>query len=208
MSNFLIFTIILGVVAGFIQIVGYLYYIKKINISRVQPNVASWGIWSFGSVLESTSYIFITSDWVKNLLPAVCTISAIILFFYCLKYKHFFWPTLFEWLLVFIDSIAILIWWWYSSAVYANLFLVLTAFISFIPIIIHVWSDPMVEDAFPWFIWTVAYSVLAVVVIMRWEKWEDLVYPVVFAILHVIISILALDKRVPRTLKFTNTSSI
>ena len=200
------FSIALGVTAGLLQLIGYFYYVKKINIGRVKPNTASWSIWAFGAVLESTSYIFATGDWVKNILPIACALSAVFIFLYCLRYGHFNWPTRFEWSLVVLDCIAILIWWYYSSAVYANLYLVLTAVISFIPIIWHVWKDPMVEDALPWFVWTGAYSVLAVVVLLRWEKWEDLVYPAVFAVLHVIIAVLALDRRVPRTLKFNRVA--
>ena len=60
----------------------------------------------------------------------------------------------------------------------------------------------MVEDAKPWYIWTIAYSTLAVVVVLRWEKWEDLVYPLIFAILHAIVAILALDSRMPGKFKF------
>jgi len=198
-------SITLGVMAGLVQIFGYLLYIKKINIGRVKPNTASWSIWAFGAVLESSSYIFVTGDWVKNLLPIACAVSAILIFLYCLRNGHFVKPTRFEWSLVFLDCMAIFIWWWYSSAVYANLFLVFIAVVSFIPIIVHAWRDPMVEDATPWFIWTFAYTLLAIVVVVRWEKWEDLVYPLVFIVLHVIVAILALDRRVAGKLKFSNS---
>jgi|CXWL01.1.fsa_nt_gi hypothetical protein len=200
--SFPIFTVILGIVAGLVQFSGYVYYIKKINVGRVKPNTASWSIWAFGAILDTTSYIFVTGDWVKNILPVACALSAIVIFFYCLYYAHFGRPIRFEWSLVALDFVAVLIWWYYSSAIYANLFLVSTEVISFIPIIRHTWKDPMVEDALPWFVWTAAYSLLAIVVLLRWEKWEDLAYPAVFAVLHVIIAVLALDKRVPRTLRF------
>ena len=200
--NFLIFTSSLGIFAGILQVIGYVFYIKKINIGRVKPNTASWSIWAFGAVLESSSYVFATGDWVKNILPVACAISAVVIFVYCLRHGHFEKPTRFEWFIVLLDCVAIFIWWWYSSAVYANLYLVLTAVISFIPIFLHVWHDPMVEDAKPWYIWTLAYSLLAVVVILRWEKWEDLVYPVIFVILHIIVAILSIDRRVPGTLRF------
>lgn len=205
--SFPVFSITLGVIAGLLQVVGYFFYVKKINIGRVRPNTASWSIWAFGAVLESTSYIFATGDWVKNILPIACALSAVFIFLYCLYYGHFSKITRFEWFLVVLDCIAIFIWWYYSSAVYANLYLVLTAVISFIPIIWHVWKDTMAEDALPWFVWTGAYTLLAVVVFLRWEKWEDLVYPAVFALLHLIIGVLALDRRVPRTLKFNNISA-
>lgn len=202
--SFPVFTVSLGIFAGLLQVIGYLFYVKKINVGRVRPNTASWSIWAFGAVLESSSYVFVTGDWVKNILPIACAVSAVAIFLYCLRKGHFKRPTNFEWSLVLLDSVAIFIWWWYSSAVYANLFLVITAVISFVPILAHVWHDPMAEDSNPWFVWTSAYAVLALVVILRWEKWEDLVYPLVFVILHIFVAVLALDKRIPNTLRFSS----
>lgn len=204
--NFIALTVILGILAGVLQVVGYIFYVKKINLGRIKPNTASWSIWAFGAVLESSSYVFVTGDWVKNILPIACAVSAIVIFIYCFRHGHFEKPTKFEWSLVFLDCVAVFIWWWYSSAVYANLFLVLTAVISFIPIFLHIWKDNMVEDAKPWFIWTLAYAVLALVVMLRWEKWEDLVYPAIFVILHIVVAILAIDSRIPNTLQFSKTT--
>lgn len=201
------FSIFLGVGAGLLQIAGYIFYAKKIKLGRIKPNAASWSIWTFGSILESVSYVAVTGDWVKNLLPITCVLSAIILFFYCLYNGNFGKILNFEWILLAMDFFAIFLWWLFQSAIYANFFLVLTAIISFIPIMRHVWNNPMVEDAIPWYLWTAAYCILAVVIIFRWEKWEDLVYPITFAILHIIIAILALDNRIPKTLKFNRVLS-
>jgi hypothetical protein len=204
MSLFLLLTIILGIASGIIQLFGYFVYLKKINIGRIRPNTASWSIWTFGAILESSSYAVASGDWVKNLLPFACLIGSIILFALCLKMGHFSKISRSEWFLVVMDCFAIFLWWRYDSAVYANLFLVFIAIISFIPIIIHVWKDPMVEDATPWYLWTVAYFILIIVVLIRWEKWEDLVYPTVFVFLHIVIAILSLDNRLPKKLIFKN----
>lgn len=197
-----LFPIFLGVSAGIFQIIGYVFYVRKIGIGRVKPNTASWSIWAFGSILESVSYINATGDWVKNLLPIACTVSALLLFFYCLFNGRFNRPTLIEHILIVLDCVAIFIWWWYQSAIFANFFLVFVAIISFLPIFVHVWRDPMEEDATPWYIWTVAYTMLVFTVLFRWERWEDLVYPLVFAVLHVIVGILSLDRRIPSSLRF------
>jgi hypothetical protein len=138
---------------------------------------------------------------VKNLLPIACAVSAVMLFFYCLNKGRLSKISNFEWGLIVLDCLAILIWWWYQSAIYANIFLMATAFVSFIPLILHTWVNPMVEDSLPWSLWTIAYFILTVVVIMRWEKWEDLVYPVTFLMLHLAVAFLALDRRVPNTIR-------
>ena len=197
--------IALGVLSGVLQLLGYSYYIKKIKLGRIRPNTASWSIWAFGAVLESASYVGVTGDWVKNILPIVCALSAVFIFFYCLRFRHFTWPSRFEWSILFLDVIAILIWWYYSSALYANFFLVMTAIISFVPIVVNAWRDPTTEDALPWYIWTFAYATLMLVVFLRWEKWEDLIYPLIFTVLHLLVAYLALDKRV---VKFPKTKII
>lgn len=194
------FSVALGIFAGLLQIAGYFDYFKKIGIGRIKPNAASWSIWAFGAVLESASYVFVTGDWVKNILPIACAVCAVSLFLICLKRGHFEKVTRFEWILVIADCIAIFVWWWFESAVYANLLLVLTAIVSFIPIIMHVWKDPKAEHARPWFLWTYAYATLALVVVFRWEKWEDFVYPGIFLILHLIVAVLALDSRRKKSL--------
>lgn len=192
----------IGVIAGLLQVIGYVIYAHATFHGRLKPNAASWGLWALGASLESASYIAATDDWVKNILPLVCALSAIFFFVSAFLRGHFQPLDTFEKWVVVLDSIAILIWWHYDSAVYANLYLVLTAFVSFIPIVRHTWKNPKSENATPWFIWTFAYSALAIVVLLRFEKWEDFVYPVSFAFIHAAVGILALDTRMPGTLKF------
>ena len=109
-----------------------------------------------------------------------------------------------EGFLLILYVIAVIIWWWYRSALYAHLILVSAAIIAFFPIIINTWNDPMVEDAAPWYIWTVAYVLLFLVVVLRWEKWVDAIYPVVSIFLSILVAVLALDRRIPKTMRFKN----
>lgn len=190
---FFISTLILSISASLLQIYGYWVYFARIRQKRIKPNAASWSIWAFGAVLESVSYVFVTGDWVKNLLPIACALSAVSLFLYCFKYGHFEKISRLDWILVVSDLVIIVIWWLTQSSVFANILLVITAFVSFIPIIQTTWINPRAENAPPWFFWTGAYLLLTILVLFRWEKWEDIVYPLTFAVLHVLIGILALD---------------
>jgi hypothetical protein len=190
--------LVISVLASFFQIFGYLVYIRKITDGVIRPNAASWSIWTFGAVLESYSYIVVTGDWVKNLLPVTCTVLAIVLFIFCLSRGHFFRPTKLEFGIVVMDCIAILVWWYFSSALYANLLLIVTAIVSFLPIMHNTFVDPESENATPWFLWTVAYGLLGLVVLIRWEKWEDLIYPLAFFLLHLIVGIMSVDRKKPK----------
>jgi len=186
----------LGVAAGVIHIVAYADYIRRIINERISPNAASWSIWAFGAFLESVSYIFVSGDWVKDILPIVCALCAIALFIICIIRGHFEKLSKLEWFLVISDCIVLIIWFITNSALIANILFVLTCLISFIPIFIHVYKDPRVEHALPWFMWSGAYLLMTLTVLTRWQKWEDLLYPLVFLILHLGVAILAINWRV------------
>ncbi len=196
------FAISLGILSGLLQIYGYIFYARKTILGHIKPNTASWGLWAFGAVLESGSYIFATGDWAKNILPAACALSAIAFFFLALYKGHFRKLDSFEYLIITLDLIAILIWWYTESALYANIYIVLTAVISFIPIFRHAWKNPEQEDAGPWFIWTWAYALLTVIVILNFTIWQELIFPVTYIFLSLTLAILSLDSRIPKTFSF------
>ncbi len=185
----------ISILSGIIQFTGYLIYARKVVFGSIRPNAASWSVWAFGAVIESVSYIYLSQDILKNILPIVCALSAILLFLMCLIRGYFTKITSFETAVVVADVIITIIWALTGSPFVANVLLVLTAVISFVPIITAVYKNPTYERAFPWFVWTVAYVLQLTVVIARFEKPEDLLYPIVFAILHIVVALLALDIR-------------
>lgn len=183
----------LAITSGLLQLGGYLIYGRKVFNGEIRPNTASWGIWAFGAVLESASYIALTGDLLKNILPITCAISVIIFFVICLRKGKFQRLDRFEKFIVAADIITITIWWLTQSAFYANALAILTAFISFIPIIRHAWKKPNDESALPWFVWTLAYTAQAGVVLLDWTSWEEMLYPGLFMALHFLVAILAID---------------
>lgn len=176
-----------------VQILAYFFYYRKVVIGRIIPNASSWSIWAFGAILETITYIFVTGDWVKNILPISCALSVAVLFVLCLKKSYFSKLSKFEWLILAMDCVAILVWAYYSSAVYANILLVFIAVFSFVPIIIQVAKKPETEHALPWYMWTFAYFLLTIVVVVRLNSWEELIYPSVFLIMHFVVAVLSTD---------------
>lgn len=188
-----ILSIVLGALAGLLQLIAYAIYGRHVLHGRIKPNTASWSIWTLGAVLETVTYVFVTGDWVKNILPVVCAISALTLFGFCFTKGKFEQLSRWEWVLTALDMGAILIWWFYQSAVYANFLLVSTAVLSFVPLFLHAWRKPDAENALPWGIWSLAYLLMTLAVVLRWEKAEDLVYPITFLVLHLVIAVAAID---------------
>ncbi len=188
-------SIFLGVFASILQILGYIEYGRQVFSNRIRPNIASWGIWAFSAILESTSYIFLSEDWVKNLLPFSCALSAILFFLIAFKKGHFSKPSKFELYIVGLDFLILIVWFLTKSPLLANVLFVVSAIISFIPIFKNCFIKPEDENALPWLIWAIAYLVMSITVLLRWSKWEDFIYPFTFFILHVLIAYLASDFR-------------
>ncbi len=186
-------SLIISILAGTLQLLGYFTYNRMALSGKIVPNTASWLIWAMGGVLTTASYIFVSGDWVKNVLPIVCSMSAILIYIFCLVKGRFQKIDSFEWIVITLD-ICITIYWYLSKEPFiTNVLYVLSAFPSFIPIIRYVWRNPLSENAVPWMLWSFAYFLMTMTVIMRYEKWQDLFYPVALFFLHVIVAILSSD---------------
>lgn len=182
-----------SIFAGVLQLLGYFIYNQKVLSGKIIPNTASWFIWAIGGVLTTASYIFVSGDLVKDILPIVCSLSAIFIFIFCLMRGHFQKIDSFEWIVIILD-VCITIYWYLSKEPFiTNMLYVLSAFPSFIPIIRFVWKNPLSEDATPWTLWSIAYLLMTATIIMRYEKWQDLFYPIVLFFLSITVAILSSD---------------
>lgn len=185
----------IGVIAGVLQIFGYYEYWKHVYKGSIKPDTASWSIWTFGALLEAVTYIYVSQDLIKSILPIICTICALAFFIYALVTKHFSKLNTFEIALLVGDIFISIIWYLTSDALLANILLVVTAIISFIPIIIHSYTNPENEDSVPWVIWSIAYFCMCITVMLRWSGWGSIIYPLIFLFLHISIAYLSLDFR-------------
>ena len=183
--------IALGISAAIVQLIAYAIYNKDL----ATPNAASWFLWAVGSLVEGLSYVEMTGDWVKNLLPISCCFACVGTFVYVAAKGKFGWPSLWEVFIILLDLGALWVWYHWRSATYANLWMQVTAIMSFIPVLRDVFYDSEKENRLSWYIWALAYAMLSAAVVCRYEKWEDLVYPVNFCFLHLGVAFLA-GKRV------------
>ena len=135
-----------------------------------------------------------TGDWQKNLLSATCAIASIVTWVLCLSKGKFKKPDRFECLTLIACFVAIILWQNFGLVKESNLVLQVDNAISFIPIISGVIRNPSKEKPAAWMLWTVSYILGTLVVWLRFEQWNDLVYPINNAILCLIIGALALRK--------------
>ena len=188
-------TLRLGIAAGVLQLVAFGIYNKQIFQGTSVPNTATWTLWVFLTVLNASSYAAMTADLAKYILPVASALATIGTFGYSLfagKFKRMdFW----DWLVLAIGAMAGVVWWWYQSATYANLIVVAAVAVSFIPLYRGVWKNPAIEKSLPWYIWTTAYALVTLVVVLRWKgQYEDLVYPVSMFFVHLAVGLMTLRK--------------
>jgi len=186
-------SVVSSVFAGLLQIIGYFLYSRDVFQEKIIPNTASWLIWAIGGGLTTVSYVLVSGDLIKDIVPVVCSISVVLIFIFSLIWGKFKRIDRFEWTIVVLDLSITALWFFSSESFLIHMLFVLSTFPSFVPIIRHVWKNPSSENSTPWIFWSLAYLLMTVTVLIRYEKWEDLFYPVTLFFLHIIIATLSSD---------------
>lgn len=189
---------ILGIIAAILQIVGYYTYYRLSVTGHIKPNAASWLIWFYGNAIVCISYLSIGEISLADLLPIVCAISNIVIVVALWK-KGFFAPIEPYEKKVIGADIGITILWLFleyskfggsiervttmPAALMVHLLLLVSACISFIPVIKDTLSDTCAEDKRPWIIWSVAYVIWLGAEILTGFSW-NIIYPALYLMLH------------------------
>ena len=192
--------IIFSILAGLLNVLAFTIYNWQTLEGNAHPNIASWAVWSFMTILNFTSYKSMSKDWVKSILPTISSIQCVLTFFLALflgRWKQLGWCDVNA---LIIGIIASLMWWVLKksdkdnkASTSANLMLQLGITVGFIPTLQSVWSLPQTENALCWFVWSISFLFQTIVVILRWKgQKQDLVYPVNCLWLHFIVALLAL----------------
>lgn len=183
-------SIVLGLMAGTVQLLGYYVYNRG---AGDKINTGSWSIWALAGVVDLVSYFAMTGDWVINFLPAVCAVAAFGTFCYAIYRKRFSWPDRWDRIFLGVDGLITVVW-VLTNAVFANLLYQLSTVLSFIPMYRWQFAGGR-EKALPWLIWAFAYVLLTASVLLRLNRWEELVYPVSHALTHLAVALIAIAQR-------------
>ena len=189
-------SIIIGILIGVTHLFGYwTYYRTSTLYKETSPNTVSWSIWAFGSIINLLTYSSMSNDWVKDILPAVCSFCCIVVFVGYLRQGKFQKLGRTEILIFSLDIVATIVWLVADSALIGNIACQLGTALSFYPIIRETLKDPKKERPLAWIIWSTAYGLDIVLVIMRWTQWGDVVYPATCLVLHVLMAIISTKRR-------------
>ena len=174
-----------GILAGVIQALAYLDYNQLVLRGKLRPNGSTWLIWAPLAALNAATYFFTSDDWAKTFLSLVNTALCIGTLAIALIGKRFDKMDAWEIVALIVGLSSTLFWYYYRSAMYANFVLQIAIAIGFIPTYRMVWHRPQKERIRPWLLWTLAYAVLILAVVLRWRgQWQDMVYPVSMLVLH------------------------
>lgn len=184
-------TITLAVIAVIFQIGGHIIYNREPDI---RPNLTSWTIWGWTSLVDTLNYIDLTGDWQKNLLSITCAVCCLITWFLLLFRGKFSIPKIKEYVSLGISAIAIILWKRFGLIRQSSALLQVDNIISFIPIIGSTWYDPTAERPKAWVWWAISYGVGTLVVLLRMNDWVELMYPLSSFVLHLAVAVFALGK--------------
>lgn len=135
-----------------------------------------------------------TQDWEKNLLPFTCAIACIATWGICLFKGKFKKPKASDYATFALCTISLIVWKKLDLVKEANFILQIDNVISFLPIIIGVALNPSTERPKAWMLWTVSYGLGTLVVVMRYEQWNDILFPAISAVLHFTVGALTFQK--------------
>ena len=179
-----VLTIALGVGTALLHGVAYALYNVQAKLGQSHPNAASWSVWVFLAALNALSYRAMSGDVVMALQFMTGSVACILTFLYVLTIGKFSKLKPKEWGLFALGLLATLVWWKFRSATGANMIVLVTFLISFIPTFEGVWRDPFRETPRSWMLWTLAFLVTTTNVVLRDGKLVALITPIVLLIAH------------------------
>lgn len=182
--------------AVLLNTLGYVLYFLQIKRGDSEPKLISWWLWSFLSVLNFLSYremtdLFLSMQFFSDALLCVA------IFIYAYFHKKIVVWSREDYEVLGLGILAIIIWWQFKEAVFANVIVFFCYIISFYPMIKEVIKNPNCENPLSWYICTLGYG-LHIYAIYLEENSENLDYlnPITLFVLHLVIALFAKKKEI------------
>ncbi len=179
---------ILGVIATSLSISSAAWYNWRILAGDSHPNVSSWLVWVFVTVLHFFSYKEVTEGWEKSLLPKADAIFSVITTIMVWRTGSLAALNGFEWGCLILGVLAAIGWKIFKSPTFAQILLQAALVIGGIPTIMSVWVNPSHEPWPSWLLWTGTFTAQYYAVKVNWGgKRIEFLYPICMIVLHVIV---------------------
>lgn len=183
---------VIGIVAGFLSLLGFVPYLFTIYQGKTRPNRATWSIWAIVGIILSTSYY--SSGAVDTLwVPACSAIGHVLIAILAFKYGEGGWNR-FDRVCLLGSGISLFLWWRFSSPVIALSINIVIDFLGALPTIRKSYYEPKTEDPLTWMIFLAAHT-LNLFAINHWS-FALSAYPLyLFSVTSTIVVLLLRPKR-------------
>lgn len=209
----------LGLIAGALQVLGYVVYIRKSLRRELEPNSAAWLMFAYGTALLTALELDLGASIHLLLLPTICATLSVYVAYICWRRGTLGWPEDSADRFAFIADIMLTIaylgaWWlsasgsisdeWRGIAVVGFLVLSnLTTLTAFSPLLRDAYLNPHRERSGAWVIWTLAYATLGIATFSEYGLISALMlYPFLNTLLHGSVAWLARSSRRKRHTSF------
>lgn len=182
---------VIGIVAGFLSLVGFVPYLVTICQEKTRPNRATWWIWAIVGIILSTSYY--SSGATHTLWVPVCSaIGHLLIAILALKYGEGGWNR-FDRACFLGAGISLFLWWRFSSPLIALSINILIDFLGALPTIKKSYHEPKTEDPLTWMMFLAAHT-LNLFAIKNWS-FALSAYPLyLFSVTSIIVALLLRPK--------------
>jgi hypothetical protein len=179
---------IFAVLASIWSLIAFIIYGWKTFIGETHPNISSWAIWGFLTILNFTTYKKVTGSWIKSALPTANSVMTLVILFCAIRSGSFEKVSTVDSICFFIGLSAGLAWYLEKSPSLAQVILQVALVVGFIPTFTAAHNSPGNELWQSWALWTCSYvaQFLAVHYAVKIKNIEFL-YPVNMTLCHGIV---------------------
>lgn len=184
--------LIVGIVAGIVQAISVVPYIKDMLHGETRPNVVTWFLWMVIQIIIIAAQFSAGASW-SVIILIVMTLNTMAVLLLCLKgygYKKY---GKIDFVCFLLAILAIVVWQITNEPVLAIVFSVVADFFALAPTIVKTYREPNSESAFPWFLNVVA-GVLAVISTTKFDL-ANVLFPVYYIVTDSSLVILMLRGR-------------
>jgi len=145
---------LLLVAGALLSVSGYAIYGAGIRRGLVEPNIASWLIWSATTAIEAFTYEAVNSGTLQTVVFIVSAIACLLVTFSIWQHSRVQVTSFGENFCMFACGVAVVVWLVFNQAWWAHIIVLVSIPISFWPTFVSAWHDPEHEQSPAWGLWT------------------------------------------------------
>ncbi len=171
------------------------FIVYNVQIARKQSNAPTitWLLSAFLSTLNAFTYTELSGDPYKSAFAWVSCAGCILTALHSVFRGEWLMEKRQIILITLIVS-GFTVWKFFADPFLGQVLGLSASFFAIFPLIQVLRKDASLEKALPWIMWTLALTFLAGVVIVRYQKWQDMLFPAFFAQIDAYIVYLCLRK--------------